>query len=171
MLEKKSFIITILFISDNLRQSMQRYLATKHQHLKKASEQLLANRPSEFRQSLNLVQFHENSAGNNLPPYQHPPKPITTTVTPCIEKSSSSNNLIVTTSHTSISNTISSTNNSAAVELTKLTLKNNSSQDHANNILEDQVTKDTNACNNNGAVADNIPSVSQQGKYFFSFYF
>ena len=152
---------------------MQRYLATKHQHLKKASEQLLANRPSEFRQSLNLVQFHENSAGNNLPPYQHPPKPITTTVTPCIEKSSSSNNLIVTTSHTSIPNTISSTNNSAAVELTKLTLKNNSSQDHANNILEDQVTKDSNTCNNNaGAVADNIPSVSQQGKYsclFFHF--
>ena len=38
--------------ADNLRQSMQRYLATKHQHLKKASEQLLTNRPSEFRQSL-----------------------------------------------------------------------------------------------------------------------
>ena len=132
---------------------MQRYLATKHQHLKKASEQLLANRPSEFRQSLNLVQFHENSAGNNLPPYQHPPKPITTTVTPCIEKSSSSNNLIVTTSHTSIPNTISSTN--SAVELTKLT----SSKSQDANILEDQVTKDS--CNN--AVAD-IPSVSQQGK-------
>lgn len=46
---------------------MQRYLATKHQHLKKASEQLLNNRPNEFRQSLTL-------ANNNLPPYQHPPK-------------------------------------------------------------------------------------------------
>ena len=51
--------------ADNLRQSMQRYLATKHQHLKKASEQLLSNRPSEFRQSLGL-----------LPPaYQPPPRP------------------------------------------------------------------------------------------------
>ena len=49
--------------ADNLRQSMQRYLATKHQHLKKASEQLLSNRPSEFRQSL------------GLPPYQPPPRP------------------------------------------------------------------------------------------------
>ena len=49
--------------ADNLRQSMQRYLATKHQHLKKASEQLLTNRPSEFRQSL------------GLPPYQPPPRP------------------------------------------------------------------------------------------------
>ena len=38
-------------------------LATKHQHLKKASEQLLSNRPSEFRQSL------------GLPPYQPPPRP------------------------------------------------------------------------------------------------
>ena len=46
---------------------MQRYLATKHQHLKKASEQLLNNRPNEFRQSLTL-------ANSNLPPYQHPPK-------------------------------------------------------------------------------------------------
>ena len=49
--------------ADNLRQSMQRYLATKHQHLKKASEQLLTNRPSEFRQTL------------GLPPYQPPPRP------------------------------------------------------------------------------------------------
>ena len=49
--------------ADNLRQSMQRYLATKHQHLKMASEKLLTNRPSEFRQSL------------GLPPYQPPPKP------------------------------------------------------------------------------------------------
>ena len=44
---------------------IQRYLATKHQHLKKASEQLLTNRPSEFRQSL------------GLPPYQPPPRPPT----------------------------------------------------------------------------------------------
>lgn len=51
--------------ADNLRQSMQRYLATKHQHLKMASEQLLNNRPSEFRQTL-----------ANLPPYQPPPKPM-----------------------------------------------------------------------------------------------
>ena len=49
--------------ADNLRQSMHRYLANKHQHLKKASEQLLNNRPSEFRQSL------------GLPPYQPPPRP------------------------------------------------------------------------------------------------
>ena len=49
--------------ADNLRQSMHRYLANKHQHLKKASEQLLTNRPSEFRQSL------------GLPPYQPPPRP------------------------------------------------------------------------------------------------
>ena len=67
---------------------MQRYLATKHQHLKKASEQLLANRPSEFRQSLNLVISNSSigGTGNNLPPYQHPPKPITTTVIPSIGK-------------------------------------------------------------------------------------
>ena len=49
--------------ADNLRQSMQRYLASKHEHLKKASEQLVFNRPSEFRQTL------------GLPPYQGPPRP------------------------------------------------------------------------------------------------
>ena len=131
---------------------MQRYLATKHQHLKKASEQLLANRPSEFRQSLNLVVANSAISGN-LPPYQHPPKPITTTV---ITSTTLENNL--TTSHTSIPNTISSTN--SAVELTKLT----SSKSQDANILEDQVTKDS--CNN--AVAD-IPSVSQQGKLPFNY--
>lgn len=51
--------------ADNLRQSMQRYLASKHQHLKQASENLLNNRPSE-----NL----RNSEIFGLPPYQPPPQ-------------------------------------------------------------------------------------------------
>lgn len=54
--------------ADNLRQSMQRYLANKHQHLKKASELLVTNRPTEFRQSL-------MASGQELPTSQPPPRP------------------------------------------------------------------------------------------------
>ncbi len=50
--------------ADNLRQSMQRYLANKHQHLKRASEQLVTNRSVkslqiDFRTRIFIVFFCE----------------------------------------------------------------------------------------------------------------
>lgn len=36
----------------NLRQSMQKYLQSKQEHLKKSSQQLIENRPSQFAQTL-----------------------------------------------------------------------------------------------------------------------
>ena len=51
--------------ADNLRQSMQRYLATKHQHLKMASEKLLA-KPSENH-------LRGKMEENEMPKIQQPP--------------------------------------------------------------------------------------------------
>ena len=49
----------------NLRQSMQKYLQSKQEHLKKSSQQLIENRPSQFAQTL-MMQHQVHSFEGNV---------------------------------------------------------------------------------------------------------
>ena len=67
--------------AENIRQSMQKYLHNKHEHLRRVSEQLVMNQNSDAKQnspsnsSLDWQNVPTNTLTNpNLPPYPNPPK-------------------------------------------------------------------------------------------------
>ena len=67
--------------AENIRQSMQKYLHNKHEHLRRVSEQLALNHISESRQnnpSTSGLEWEDKNANfqanPTLPPYPNPPK-------------------------------------------------------------------------------------------------